>query len=138
MIIAVLKEGSAGLLPLSGAAPAIWVGWNGRRRMKGIRGNKANVIIAQIISMPVQETSEVFFTLTFLTRSLAKKGRYDSTLLSPAMKKGRQGQHKLSKGISPSNIDHPDLKRPTFISISAVHSILSPALMCCGHLSSAS
>lgn len=102
--------------------------------MKESRGNKANITIAQIISRPVQETSEVFFTLTFLTRCLAKKGRYhDSTLLSPA---GRQ--YKLSEVISPTSTHHPDLRRPTSISISVIHSILSPTLMCCGHLSFAS
>lgn len=138
MIIAMLKEGSAGPLPLSGAAPANYLGGVERKKEdEGEQGeNKANVIIAQIISKPVQETSEVFFTLTFLTQCLAKKGRYhDSTLLSAAE---RQGQCKLSEGISSTNTHHPDFKRPTFISISAIHSILSPALMCCGYLSSGS
>ena len=41
------------------------------RRMKGSRRNKANIIIAQVIPVPAEETSEVFLTLTFLTRSLA-------------------------------------------------------------------
>lgn len=135
MIIAVLKEGSAGPLPLSGAAPAIWVGWKGRRRMKGSRRNKANVIIPQIISMPVRETSEIFFTLTFLTQGLAKKGRsHESTPLSSWKTRTAQTFYMHQ----PYNTHHPDLKRPTFVSISAVHSIWSPALMCCRYLSSAS
>lgn len=76
MIIAVLKEGSAGLLPLSGAAPAIYLGgWKGRRKMKGSRGNNASDIIAQIISMSVQETSEVVFTLAFFNTKFSKRGK---------------------------------------------------------------
>lgn len=39
--------------------------------MKGSRRKKANIIIVQVIPVPVEETSEVFLTLTFLTRSLA-------------------------------------------------------------------
>lgn len=38
--------------------------------MKGSGRNKASIIIAQIIPVPVEETSEVFLILTFL-RSLA-------------------------------------------------------------------
>lgn len=72
MLIARLKEGSAGLLPLSGAAPASW-GWGERRRMKAIVRNKANIIIDHISPVSLTETSEVFFfiILTFLIRSLA-------------------------------------------------------------------
>lgn len=39
--------------------------------MKGSGRNKANIIIAQVIPMPVEEISEVFLILTFLTRNLA-------------------------------------------------------------------
>lgn len=41
--------------------------------MKGSGRNKANTVIAQIIPMPVEERSEVFLILTFLTRNLATR-----------------------------------------------------------------
>lgn len=61
MLIARLKGGSAGLLPLSGAAPASWGGEGGRRRMNAIGSNKTNIIIDNIFLVSLTETSELFF-----------------------------------------------------------------------------
>jgi len=88
--------------------------------MKGSKRNKANIITAQIIPVPVEETSEVFLNLILLTRSLAVKEGVMRVQLE------REGQHRLTMNTSPPSTHHLDLKRPAFVPTSMVHSILSP------------
>lgn len=91
MLIDGLKEGSAGLLPLSGAAPAIWVGWKGKEEDEGEREEQSKHYFSSDHSCACRGNIWGIFNSNIFHKKFSNKGRcHESALLSP---NGRQGQH---------------------------------------------
>lgn len=88
MLIAGLKEGSAGLLPLSVAAPAIWVGWKGKEEDEGEQEEQSKHYYSSDHSCACR--GNIWGIFNIFNKKLSSKGRcHESALLSPT---GRQGQ----------------------------------------------
>lgn len=136
MLIVGLKEGSAGLLPLSGAAPAIWARWKGKEEDEGERKEQSKHYYSSDHSHARRGNIWGIFNSNIFNKKFSNKGRcHGGALLSPT---GSQGQHTLSMHTSPTSTHQLELKGPAFVPITMGQSVLSPPLMGCGHQSGAS